>query len=87
VERRITVAAKLASGVAGAQPVAAGQAFRINTLHGPTRQILHVSPLYSGGLPFLRQGKQVEPAPAGTMRNLFYSGPLDQRRSGKLREF
>jgi hypothetical protein len=45
VERRVTVAAKFSSGVAGTQPVAAGQAFRIDTLHGPTRQILHVSPL------------------------------------------
>ena len=44
MERRIAVAAKLASGVAGTQPVATGQAFRINTLHGPTGQILHVSP-------------------------------------------
>ena len=44
MERRITVAAKFASGSGGTQPVAASQAFRINTLHGPTRQILHVSP-------------------------------------------
>jgi len=37
--------------------VATGQALRIDTLHGPSRQILHVSPpLCSGGL-------QVEPEP------------------------
>jgi hypothetical protein len=57
VERRIAVAAKFSSGSGGTQPVATGQALRIDTLHGPSRQILHVSPpLYSGGL-------QVEPAP------------------------
>ena len=44
VERGITVAAKFASGGAGTQPVATSQAFRINTLHGPTRQILQRSP-------------------------------------------
>ena len=57
MERRIAVAAKFSSGSGGAQPVATGQALRIDTLHGPSRQILHVSPpLCSGGL-------QVEPAP------------------------
>ena len=40
MERGITVGAKFASGGAGTQPVAASQTFRINTLHGPTRQIL-----------------------------------------------
>jgi len=59
--------------------VATRQALRIDTLHGPSRQILHVSPpvFFSGGL-------QVEPAPAGTMRELFRSGSLDQKRNGKV---
>ncbi len=57
MEWRIAVAAKFSSGGGGTQPVATSQALRIDTLHGPSRQILHVSPpLCSGGL-------QVEPEP------------------------
>ena len=44
MERRIAVAAKFSSGGGGTQPVAARQTLRIDTLHGPSRQILHVFP-------------------------------------------
>jgi hypothetical protein len=57
VEWRIAVAAKFSSGGGGTQPVATSQALRIDTLHGPSRQILHVSPPLSSG------GLQVEPTP------------------------
>ena len=44
MERRIAVAAQFSSGGGGTQPMATSQALRIDTLHGPSRQILHVSP-------------------------------------------
>jgi len=44
VKRRTTVAAKFSSGIARPQPVAASLAFRIDALHSPARQILHVLP-------------------------------------------
>ncbi|MBZ5697174.1 MAG: hypothetical protein LAN18_01355 [Acidobacteriia bacterium] len=44
VERRATVATEFCPGGPGTQPVATGLAFRINTLHSPSRQVLHVSP-------------------------------------------
>ena len=76
---RTAIAAKFSAGSGGTQPVATGQTLRIDTLHGPSRQILHVSPpvFFSGGL-------QVEPAPAGTKRDPFRFGSLDQKRNGKV---
>jgi hypothetical protein len=41
VQRRTAIAAEFSSGIHRAQPVASRRAFRINTLHSPTGQILH----------------------------------------------
>jgi hypothetical protein len=41
VKRSAAIAAEFSSGVSRPQPVAASRAFRIDALHGPSRQILH----------------------------------------------
>ena len=44
MQRRAAIAAEFRPVCACAQPVASRRAFRINALHGPTRQILHFFP-------------------------------------------
>jgi len=81
--------------------VATSQALRIDTLHGPSRQILHVSPpLYSDGLQqsqnLILAGStlqeafsvKVEPEPRWQRRATFSAlAPWTRKETEKLREF
>src|SRR5260370_32083710 len=70
VQRSAAIAAAVRTADVDAQPMSAGLAFRIDALHGPSGQILHVSPS--------RQSGQVSPCGRKSWRDCASEGLVCQ---------